>query len=241
MGNRCSKGYWKQMSSPEKLCSQINSLLNTLPLFNDPSEVPFNNGLYFFYEKGETSKHSPKGRIVRVGNHPRSQDILKRRLRMHYSGGKNGSVFRKFLGGAMLRQTDPNNTCLQPAPGQGHWEKQDMHTCKNCKPTENRVSELLRSNFSFRCIAIENQDLRNMLEKKLIATISLCPICKPSDNWLGKFSYSEKVRRSGLWNSDDVFDQSEVLSIEELLEIERIVKSTSRLSISACENLAKEN
>jgi hypothetical protein len=145
---------------------------------------------------------------------------------MHYSGGKNSSVFRKFLGGAILPQTDPNSTCLQPAPGRGHWEKQDIHTCQNCKPVENKVNLLLRSSFSFRCIEIENRNLRNILEEKLIATISLCTVCKPSDNWLGRFAYSDKVRRSGLWNSDSVFEHDKVLNNQELKEIEKIIRST---------------
>ena len=98
-----------------------------------------------------------------------------------------------------------------------------MHACENCKPIGKRVSELLRTSFSFRCIEIENRDLRNGFEEKLIATISLCPVCKPSDNWLGKYAYSEKVKSSGLWNSDDVFDHNKVLNNLELGEIERIV------------------
>jgi hypothetical protein len=208
------------MSSPEKLCEQINHLLNTLPPFKKPREVPFNNGLYFFYENGEVSKHAPEGRIVRIGNHPLSQDSLKRRLRMHYSGGKNGSVFRRLLGGAILHKTNPGSACLQ------HWEKQGMHTCENCKPIENKVRELLKSNFSFRCIEIENRPLRNSFEEKLIATISLCPICKPSDSWLGKYAYSDKVKLSGLWNSDYVFDQAKTLTNQELVELERIIKHT---------------
>jgi hypothetical protein len=73
------------MNTPERLCERLNKLLNLLPSFKEPSRVPFNNGLYFFYEKGEISRHAPDGRIVRIGNHPLSQDSLKRRLRMHYS------------------------------------------------------------------------------------------------------------------------------------------------------------
>jgi hypothetical protein len=214
------------LSDPEKFCQEINNQLNTLPLLYDPSEVPFKNGLYFFYEKGETSKHLPQGRIVRIGNHPRSQDTLKRRLRMHYSGGKNGSFFRKFLGGAILRRIDPNDTCLQSGPGKGHWERQDMHACEKCKPIEKMVSEILRSDFSFRCIEIVNQDLRNMLEEKLIAIISLCPVCKPSATWLGNFAYSERVRLSGLWNSDDVFERYKLLNEGELLTVKKIIEST---------------
>lgn len=216
------------MNISEHLCEQSNKLLNALPAFTEPSRVPFNNGLYFFYEKGETSRHAPDGRIVRVGNHPRSQDSLKRRLRMHYSGSKNSSVFRKFLGGAILRRMDPNSPCLQPRLGQGHWEKQDMHACEDRKPIERQVSQLLKTNFWFRCIEIENRDLRNTFEKKLIATISLCPICKPSDNWLGKFAYSDNVRNSGLWNSDYVFDQQETLDNFEFKKLVEIIDRTSR-------------
>lgn len=216
------------MNISEHLCEQLNKLLNALPAFTEPSRVPFNNGLYFFYEKGETSRHAPDGRIVRVGNHPRSQDSLKRRLKMHYSGSKNGSVFRKFLGGAILRKMDPNSPCLQPRPGHGHWEKQNMHACEDCKPIERQVSKLLKSCFWFRCIEIEKRDLRNTLEKKLIATISLCPICKPSDNWLGKSAYSDNVRNSGLWNSDYVFDQQETLDNLEFKKPVEIIDRTSR-------------
>jgi hypothetical protein len=216
------------MNNPEMLCEQINKMLDALPTLNKPSEIPFNNGLCFFYERGEVSRHAPNGRIVRVGNHPRSQGSLKRRLRMHYSGSKNGSVFRKFLGGAILRRIDPNNPCLQPGPGQGHWEKQNVQVCEICKPIESEVSHLLKSIFWFRCIEIENRDLRNTLEKKLIATISLCPICKPSDNWLGKSAYSDNVRNSGLWNSYYVFDQTEALGSFELEKLEEIIDRTSK-------------
>jgi hypothetical protein len=214
------------MNMSEYLCEQLNKLLNALPAFIEPSRVPFNNGLYFFYEKGETSRHAPDGRIVRVGNHPRSQGSLKRRLRMHYSGSKNGSVFRKFLGGAVLRRMDPNSPCLQPMPGQGHWEKQNMHTCEYCKPIERQVSQLLKSSFWFRCIEIEKRDLRNTLEKKLIATISLCPICKPSENWLGKSAYSPDVQDSGLWNSEYVFDQEKILDESEIQRLAEIIERT---------------
>jgi hypothetical protein len=144
---------------------------------------------------------------------------------MHFKGSKNSSVFRKSLGGAIIRKLNPNDPCLLPAPGQGHWEKQDMPTCEKCKPVEKQVTELLKTNFYFRCIEIENRDLRNSFEEKLVATISLCPICKPSESWLGKWTYSEKVRNSGLWNSDYVFDQNKILTTKELEELEKIIKS----------------
>jgi len=218
------------METFQELCAQIHRILNVLPTFENPSDVPFNNGLYFFFEKGEVSAHSPQGRIVRIGNHRRSQNGLKKRLGLHYSKNKNSSVFRKFLGGAILRKTDPNHACLFPGPGQGHWEKQDMPTCERCKPIEIEVSKLLRSNFWFRCIEITDKDLRNNLEKKLIATVSLCPVCKPSNNWLGRFAYSEKVKNSGLWNSDYVFDQSLKMTTIDLEIFKKLIVSTLKLS-----------
>jgi hypothetical protein len=93
---------------------------------------------------------------------------------------------------------------------------------------ENQVRELLRNSFWFRCIDIKEQGLRNTLEKKLIATISLCPICKPSENWLGKSAYPAKVQGSGLWNSDYVFDQEKILDESEIRRLVEIIKQTAR-------------
>ncbi len=71
--------------TPEDACREIHQVLAQLPVFTSASQVPFADGLYFFYEDGETSPHGPAGRVVRVGNHPRSNGGLERRLRQHYS------------------------------------------------------------------------------------------------------------------------------------------------------------
>lgn len=44
-----------------------------------------------------------------------------------------------------------------------------------------------------------------------------------SENWLGRWAYSEKVRRSGTWNSEYVDDPYE-MTITDLEEMERNVK-----------------
>jgi hypothetical protein len=190
--------------APEEACKAIHEALETLPLHTSPGQVPFADGLYFFYEEGEASRHGPEGRIVRVGNHPRSQGGLVRRLRLHYSGNKNSSVFRKFLGGALLRRANPAFPCLTPAPGKGHWEKQDAKTCAGCRPTEARVSNLLRQRLRFRCVFVPDMEERNKLEALLVATLAACQVCCPSPSWLGQHAYSGKVRASGLWNSQYV-------------------------------------
>jgi hypothetical protein len=187
-----------------------------LPTFISPAAVPFTNGLYFFYQQGEVSAHAAAGRIVRVGNHPRSQDGLRRRLQMHYTGNKNSSVFRKFLGGALLRSRDPGHPCLRPAPGKGHWEKQDAPTCARCRPVEGEVGQLLRQRFRFRCIEIKDKETRNRFEELLVATLSLCGVCKASAGWLGHHAYSDMVKQSGLWNANYVFDDRRLMSEADL-------------------------
>lgn len=190
--------------SPEEACGAVHDLLKPLPVVEQPGGVSITDGLYFFYEDGESSSHAPEGRIVRVGNHPRSDGTLVRRLRQHYRGGKNGSVFRKFLGGALMRAESPSHPCLAPGPGRGHWERQDEKPCDRCRPVEQRVSRLLRTSFRLRCVFIPDRMERNRFEALLIASLSTCSVCGPSSRWLGKLAYSEVVRSAGLWNSQFV-------------------------------------
>jgi len=188
----------------EAACADVHALLETLPTFGLPSEVAFSDGLYFFYEAGESSPHARRGRIVRVGNHSRSEGGLVRRLQQHYSGRKNGSAFRKLLGGALLRTEHLRDACLGPGPGRGHWERQGGRPCHRCAPVEARVSALLRESFSFRCVEIRNRDERNLFEESVIATLAQCQVCRPSGRWLGSQAYAGSVRTSGLWNSQFV-------------------------------------
>ena len=220
----------RRQVTPERgaVCAKIHSLLVALPPFHDPDEVPFDNGLYFFYENGEKSDHGPEGRIVRIGNHPRSQHRLHDRLWDHYSPNKNFSVFRKLLGGALLRREDPRHPCLAPAPGKGHWEKQDESPCPLCRPLEQRVTAQLHGTFRFRCVAIEDRESRNALEKKLIGSVSVCLICRPSGEWLGRYAYSRKVTENGLWNSNHV-GGPDGISAWDLVLLKKLVAHTLTL------------
>jgi len=208
----------------EEACHEIHSALQALPLLGSPVEVPFRDGLYFFYEDGERSEHAADGRVVRVGNHPNKQGGLVSRLRAHYTGNKNSSVFRKFLGGALLRSRDPNSPCLAPSPGKGHWEHQNDKACERCRPLEEELSHLLRSSLRFRCVEVVDQAERNDLEKVLIATIAACPVCGPSATWLGRHAYSDKVRSSGLWNSQDVGGPT--IAAHQLERFRRLARAT---------------
>jgi hypothetical protein len=207
-----------------QLCENIHGILANLPVYRTPGAVPFRDGLYFFYEEGEI-RNDQSPRIVRVGNHPRSIGRLVARLRAHYSGNKNGSAFRKLLGGALLRRENPNCACLKPAPGKGHWEKQDAPRCLECQPVEQRVSEVLRRLFFFRCVSIPELSERNQLEARLIATLAACNECGPSASWLGLHAYSPTVCNSGLWNIE--FIGNEIISQDDLNRFRVLVERTA--------------
>lgn len=195
---------------PSEACGRIHALLRPLETLMTPAAVSVPDGLYFFYEEGERSDHAPRGRIVRVGNHPRAAGGLRARLNNHYRsfvGAKNGSVFRRYLGGALLRRDDPVSACLLPAPGKGHWERQDDRACPTCEPCESQVTEYLTRAMRFRILPLSDREERNHFEARLVATIAGCQICRPSAAWLGRFAYNEKVQASGLWNSEFVGGQ----------------------------------
>lgn len=201
----------------------VHRALASLPLLSSPAEVRVANGLYFFYEEGETSRHAPRGRVVRIGNHPRSDGTLVRRLSQHLSGGKNGSVLRKAIGGALLRRSDPDHLCLAPQPGAGHWERQGLEPCGRCLPTEEQVTQLMRERFTFRVVEIVDRATRNELEGRLIATLAACPVCGPSPAWLGHQAYSPATRQSGLWNTEFVGDA--MLTWDQLEMFETFVRA----------------
>ena len=86
---------------------------------------------------------------------------------------------------------------------------------------------MLRSRFFFRVIGVDSVEERKVFEEKIIATIAACPVCRPSEKWLGNFAWSEKVRRSGLWNSNFV-DSTARLTEEDLTRLEQLAYETLR-------------
>lgn len=66
------------------------------------------------------------------------------------------------------------------------------------------MRDALSDRFSFRCVRIDDMQVRNHLEARLIATVAACTTCRPSSTWLGQYAYPELVRSSGLWNTQHV-------------------------------------
>jgi len=204
----------------EDACKQVHEILDKLPRWFEPSSNLPEKGIYFFYEEGEITPHTGKRRIVRVGTHgtkpAKKIRSLRQRLTDHYHGNREGSVFRKHLGSALLKAEGASEDRIK------EWlRKRKSLFWKEFEQTELKVSELLKSKFFFRVIRVDGEEERRIFEEKIIATLSSCPVCKPSEKWLGRFAWSGKVRRSGLWNSDFI-DSVARLTEKELKRLEQL-------------------
>lgn len=187
-----------QEESVADKCRIIHEILESLTEYNyktSRSELP-KNGIYFFYEEGEFCTHGneKQKRIVRVGIN-KIDENFRSRINSHYRSNKNSSVFRKHIGGALLKRLDTNDKRLE------QWLKQDAPTFQEM---ETEVTKEFKGHFSFRCIPVDDKEERLQLEEEFIATIAKCDRCKPSENWLGNFASDELVRTSGLWNHQHV-------------------------------------
>lgn len=172
-------------------------------------------GIYFFMEPGETRSHSGRGpRIVRVGTHALkagSGTTLWKRLYQHKgvarSGGGNhrGSIFRLIVGTALIERDAIDCDSWDDRRSSAPREVRESEL-----PLERTVSQVI-GNMSFLWLSVDDepgpQSLRGFVERNAIALLSSYgkpPIDPPSDSWLGSHCTREKVRTSGLWNSNHV-------------------------------------
>lgn len=207
---------------------QVYSLVRSLPRLNHetPKDQLPENGLYFFFEQGEAVQWNKVSvdRIVRIGTH-RKDGRFRKRIQQHYGnvhsfgGNKNGSVFRKHVGGALLRRSNSTDLRL------GEWLTQGGSSFID---VEIMVSRLLRQNFTFSCIRIDRERERLSLEKELIALVARHPLGEPSSEWLGKHAVSEKINHSGLWNTQHI--DAESLTPENLRRFETLVRITQQIT-----------
>ncbi len=178
-------------------------------------------GIYFFFETGENlDQTSGELRVVRVGTHAlkeRSSTTLWQRLRQHRGnfsdGGGNhrSSIFRSNVGSALIRKDNWAGE-IQETWGIGQNAPREIKLLE--KPLEQSVSQYIRK-MPFLWLEVNDESgpnsLRGYIESNSIALLSnynsaTDPIDSPSSTWLGHGAKSEKVRNSGLWNSDHVMD-----------------------------------
>ncbi len=201
-------------------CEWLHEQLEKLPLIKYPfnlSDLP-ENGLYCFYETGENWGHGGnKPRIVRVGSH--RQGNFQNRIIKHFllnekmmNFDKNRpkpsdrrSIFRKNIGRALLWR-DGDEYCFTWEIDFTNRANKDAYShlrdIDKEKKIENEITKILRERFSFRFIEINDEAVRlgkGGLESALIGMVARCRGCRPSENWLGRFSPVEKIRDSGMW------------------------------------------
>ncbi|WP_369682185.1 hypothetical protein [Haladaptatus sp. AB618] len=192
-------------------------------------------GVYFFYASDEACETTDCLRITRIGTHAVSEGSstsLWDRLRTHrgavsgtYENGGNhrGSVFRKRIGEAIIDRDELNEA--YPEWGNGSTAKRDLRLEE--LEMEQQVSGYLRE-LPFLWLNVDDEpsadSQRAYIERNTIALLSNYqqePIDSRSDDWLGKYSRSEKIRQSGLWNVnhvDETYDPSFLDTFEEYIK-----------------------
>ncbi|MCD6162237.1 MAG: hypothetical protein J7K40_07470 [candidate division Zixibacteria bacterium] len=200
-------------------CKWLHTQLNELPIIQyqfDENCLPL-NGIYFFYEKGEYWGHGrKKQRIVRIGT--ANNCNFGKRIKEHYlldnskmNFNKNNpkpsdrSIFRKNIGKAILSKNNDSYSNIWEIDFIKKKNREEHNNRRNIekeRKLELDITKIIRDNFSFRFIIIDNQIIRKNckgLEGLFIGTIAQCNLCKPSKNWLGKDSPKNKIVNSGLW------------------------------------------
>lgn len=145
------------------------------------SKLP-KNGIYLFFERGETVEvdgHSTD-RIVRVGTH-NEDNRFPSRIRHHYHGNIESSIFRKHVWSALCAK-DPSLS--EYASGE----------------RERTISRHMSEHFTFVWFPVEDARQRLRWEEGLIGLLVVAPLAGPSQAWLGHWARSAVIRRAGIWN-----------------------------------------
>jgi hypothetical protein len=171
-------------------------------------------GIYFFREQGERRSESGEGpRVVRVGTHAlkaRAGTSLWSRLCQHKgrvnTGGGNhrGSICRLIVGSALIGRYGYE----YPTWGKGNTAPPEVRMRE--RPLEQEVGKII-GEMPFLWLAVEDEagpeTQRGYIERNSIALLSNYgkpPLDPPSAGWLGRYCDRERVRESGLWNSNHV-------------------------------------
>jgi hypothetical protein len=192
-------------------------------------------GIYFFFENGEQCSESGSGpRVVRVGTHALtvgSGTKLWTRLSQHRgatkTGGGNhrGSIFRLIVGAALIKKLELSSSTW----GVGSSANRSIRAGE--VSIERKVSEII-GKMHFLWLAIEDEpgpnSQRGYVEQNSIALLSNFnkpPLDPPSQQWLGRYSDRERVRKSGLWNQNHVEENYEPTFLDTL---ERLVSAARK-------------
>ncbi|NLW49210.1 MAG: hypothetical protein GXY86_17995, partial [Firmicutes bacterium] len=179
-------------------CMELHRIFNASKRYNvfEIDSIPFENGIYVVFETGET--YGTYDRIVRVGTHT-SSNRLKRRLKDHFvKENKDGSIFIKNIGIAMLNKAkDPYLPIWKINTSRPENVRFVDHS-KQCD-IEKLVSTYLRQNTNFAVFRVDDSIQRLRLEEAIISTLNHTPGFKAHADWLGNSSTEAEIRDSGMW------------------------------------------
>lgn len=188
-------------------CQNLHDYARSLPRYKfpfDKNEIA-QNGIYILFEKNEQG-HGGE-RIVRIGTHT-GQNNLAQRLTEHFlKENKDRSILRKNIGRALLNQKDHKYLeiwNLDLTYKEVREATQGLVDKDFQKQLEQQISEYIQKNFSFSIIEVLDKNKRLDLEKELIGVVSSCGECQSSQDWLGNASPIDKIRFSGLWQTQHV-------------------------------------
>ena len=202
-------------------------LLNQQRRFNFPFEVHKSiiprNGIYTIFDKGE--KYNDLDRIVRVGTHTGDNQLFSR-LNQHFvKENKNRSIFRKNIGRCLLNKDNSSYLPFWELDITSREEKARNLKLLNLefeKQIEKQITKYIQNNLSFCVFKIDGNEKRLFWESKIVSTLAKSTDFKPSDNWLGNYSTKEKIKACGLWQVNELYNDSLTKS-----EFEQFKKITS--------------
>ncbi len=190
-----------------KECKDLHDYVRNLKRYAfpfDKNEV-YKNGVYILFEKNEFGHNGD--RIVRIGSHTGNDNLVKRLEEHFLKENKDRSIFRKNIGRALLNKNSDSYLDMWDidlTSKKARTEYQPFIKRDYQELIEKQVSDYIRDNFTFSVIEVLDKDERISLEKRLIEIVSSCNECYPSNNWLGKSSPVDKIRISGLWQTQYV-------------------------------------
>ncbi|WP_259595884.1 DUF6884 domain-containing protein [Clostridium botulinum] len=203
------------------LCKAVHEFFNQMPRMNYKtiSDISFSNGIYIMFENNQ--KYWKVDRIVRIGTHT-SNDRLKHRLRDHFiSKNKDGSIFRKNIGKAILNKNNDSYLDIWSLDTSKRYNKDKINEEKEEK-IEEYISNYLQKNITFVCFIVNEKEDRLRLEEALISLLNKSDDFYPGNDWLGKFSPVDKIAQSGLWLTQGL--DASPLTVAEFARIKESVR-----------------
>lgn len=194
------------------LTYRLHGLFNEQKRFSFPFkeseyEIP-QNGIYIIFEKSE--KFGDLDRVVRVGTHTGEEQLLSR-LNQHFvKENKNRSIFRKNIGRCLLNKGKNPYLPLWELDITSKTEKEKNLKSLDLdfeKQIEKKISDYIQNNLSFCVFKVDAKEQRLFWESKIVSTLAKSNELKPSKNWLGNFSTKDKIRASGLWQVNELYNE----------------------------------